>query len=154
MKFSVLKSPIYTSLLLLRKMMLKTHSFPLRVYIEDTDAEGMVYYANYLKFAERARTECLRSIGINHAEMIKKDGLMFVVRSCHLNCLASGRLDDVLEIKTHFKKVGGVKVEVSQSITRETRIIATLGVFLAGINFSNKPVKLCAPQNNPQGLQL
>lgn len=124
--------------------MLKTHSFSLRVYIEDTDAGGIVYYANYLKFAERARTECLRSIGISHAEMIKRDGLMFVVRSCHLNCLATSHLDDVLEIKTHFKKLGGVKIEVFQSIKREDQVIATLEVVLVCISSSGKPMRLDA----------
>jgi len=122
--------------------MSKPHLFSLRVYIEDTDSGGIVYYANYLKFAERARTELLRFIGISHADMIKNQGIMFVVRSCLLNCLASARLDDVLEVKTYLKRLGRAKVELSQAIVREDQLIATLDVVLACINSSGKPVKI------------
>src|ERR1700722_2178782 len=109
------------------------HSFPVRVYFEDTDTGGIVYYANYLKFAERARTELLRHIGVSHAAMIKEQEIMFVVRSCLLNCLAPARLDDVLEVRTYFKKLGYAKLEVSQAIVCEARLIATLDVVLACI---------------------
>ncbi len=120
----------------------KCHSFSLRVYIEDTDTGGIVYYANYLKFAERARTELLRDLGFSHEDMIRNQGIMFVVRSCLLNCLASARLDDVLEVKTYFKKLGRVKLEVSQAIVREDQLIATLDVVLACVNLSGKPLKI------------
>ena len=122
----------------------KFHSFSFRVYIEDTDLGGIVYHANYLKFAERARTECLRSVDLSYEDLMKKEDATFIVRSCHLNCLASGRLDDVLEVKTHFKKLGGVKIEVFQSIVREDKVIATLEVVLACINSSGKPLRLNA----------
>lgn len=122
--------------------MTKPHCFPLRVYIEDTDAGKIVYYANYLKFAERARTELLRHMGISHAHMMKEKGEMFVVRSCTLNCLASSRLDDVLEVRTFIKKVGHAKLEMSQAILREDHLIATLEVVLACINSLGKPIKI------------
>lgn len=120
----------------------KQHTFPVRVYFEDTDTGGIVYYANYLKFAERGRTELLREVGISHAEMIKKQGMMFVIRSCYLNCLASARLDDVLEVRTYFKKLGHAKIEVSQAIAREDKPIATLEVVLACVNSVGKPLKI------------
>ncbi|OJW51230.1 MAG: tol-pal system-associated acyl-CoA thioesterase [Alphaproteobacteria bacterium 41-28] len=120
----------------------KFHTLPLRVYFEDTDTGGLVYYANYLKFAERGRTELLRYLGISHAEMIKKQGVMFVVRSCLLNCLAPARLDDVLEVRTYFKKLSYAKLEVSQTIVREDQLIATLEVVLACINALGKPIKM------------
>ncbi len=120
----------------------KYHAFPIRVYFEDTDTGGIVYYANYLKFAERGRTELLRHLGISHAEMIKKQGVMFVIRSCLLNCLASARLDDVLEVRTYFKKLTHVKLEVSQSIVRNDKLIATLEVVLACVNSLGKPIKI------------
>jgi acyl-CoA thioester hydrolase len=120
----------------------KPHCFTLRVYIEDTDIGGIVYYANYLNFAERARTELLRDIGISHADMIRNQGVMFVVRSCLLNCLASARLDDVLEVKTYLKRLGRAKIELSQAIVREDQLVATLDVVLACINSSGKPVKI------------
>jgi acyl-CoA thioester hydrolase len=119
----------------------KTHSFPVRVYMEDTDAQGLVYFANYLKFAERARTELLRSRGISHATLIK-EGVMFVVYSCLLNCLASSRLDEVLEVRTDLKKLGYVKLEVSQAIFRGEILIATLDIGLAFVNVSGKPIKM------------
>ena len=122
--------------------MSNVHRFSLRVYLEDTDGIGIVYYANYLKFAERARTEFLRYFDISHAEMIKEQGVMFVVRTCTLNCLASARLDDVLEVRTHLKKPGRAKLEVSQAILREEKLIATLEVTLACINPMGKPVRL------------
>ena len=120
----------------------KYHTFPIRVYFEDTDTAGIVYYANYLKFAERGRTELLREMGVSHAEMIKKQGLTFVIRSCLLNCLASARLDDVLEVRTYFKKLTHVKLEVSQSIVRNNQLIATLEVVLACVNSLGKPIKI------------
>lgn len=120
----------------------KFHTFPIRVYFEDTDTGGIVYYANYLKFAERGRTELLRYLGVSHSEMIKKQGVMFVIRSCLLNCLAPARLDDLLEVRTYFKKLGGAKLEVSQTIVREDQLIATLEVVLACVNSLGKPIKL------------
>lgn len=120
------------------------HTFPIRIYLEDTDAGGIVYYANYLKFAERARTELLRDIGIDHAELINEHGIMFVVRSCLLNCLASARLNDVLEVRTHLKKPGRAKFEISQIIVREEQLVATLEVVLACINSHGKPLRLDA----------
>lgn len=118
------------------------HIFPIRIYLEDTDAGGIVYYANYLKFTERARTEFLRDLSIDHAELINEYGIMFVVRSCLLNCLASARLNDVLEVRTHLKKPGRAKFELSQVIMREEQPIATLEVVLACINSHGKPIAL------------
>ena len=120
----------------------KVHRFPLRIYFEDTDSGGIVYHANYLKFAERARTELLRHIGVTHTEMRKEKGMMFVVRSCLLNCLAPAHLDDVLEVRTYLKKLGHVKLDLSQVIVREDQSIATVDVVLACINSLGKPVKM------------
>jgi tol-pal system-associated acyl-CoA thioesterase len=120
-----------------------SHIFSLRVYMEDTDAGCIVYYANYLKFAERARTEALRAIGGNLPTLQGQDRFL-VVRSCLLNCLASARLNDVLEIRTHFKKPGRARFEVSQVIVREDQLIATLEVVVACINSQGKPVRLDA----------
>jgi len=120
----------------------KSHVFPLRVYFEDTDTGGIVYYANYLKFAERARTEFLRDLGFSHSKMMKEQKIMFVVRSCLLNCLAPAYLDDVLEVRTHLKKAGRVKLELSQVIGREDQSIATLDVVLACVTLNGKPAKI------------
>jgi acyl-CoA thioester hydrolase len=117
-------------------------TFPTRVYFEDTDAGGIVYYANYLKFAERARTEALRSLGFSQFTLMKEKDLRFVVRSCHLNCLAPAYLDDILDIKTYFKEPKYAKLVVSQVILREDQLIASLEVVLACINPEGKPVRI------------
>ncbi len=122
--------------------MKNAHTFPIRVYIEDTDMGGIVYHANYLKFAERARTELLRSLGFNRSELVAKKDNAFVVRTCVLNCLAPACLDDVLEVRTHLKKMGHAKLDLSQDIFCEDKPIATLDVVLACVNSKGKPVKL------------
>jgi acyl-CoA thioester hydrolase len=126
----------------LKEKMPKSHTFSVRVYFEDTDTGGIVYYANYLKFSERARTEFLRDFGFSHFKIMKEQEVMFVVRSCVLNCLAPAHLDDVLEIKTHLKAPGHAKLALSQVIMREDQIIATLEVVLACVNLKGKPVKM------------
>lgn len=120
----------------------KGTSFSVRVYFEDTDAGGIVYYANYLKFAERGRTEALYGLGLNHTQLKQKYDHMFVVRHCVLNCLAPAYLDDVLEVRTSFKKVGRAKVDISQSIIRDDKLIVTLEVVLACVNSYGRPVKI------------
>lgn len=123
------------------------HVHRLRVYIEDTDAGGMVYYANYLKFAERARTEMLRAAGFSHAEMIGADGLMLVVRRCAVDFLKSARLDDDLEIETRVLDIGGASVELEQLVRRPSRggaaeLLVTLKVLIACITMAGRATRL------------
>ena len=89
-----------------------------RVYYEDTDAGGVVYYANYLKFMERARTEWLRQCDINHEELIRRDGVMFVVRSARMEFRKPARLDDVLEVDAGIRDYGGASITFAQAIRR------------------------------------
>lgn len=117
-------------------------SFPIRVYLEDTDAGGLVYHATYLRFAERARTEALRSRGFTWSALREDQGIRVVVRSCHLNCLAPAYLDDVLEVKTYFDVPKYAKLAVSQAIMREGKLIASVNVVLACINAQGKPVRI------------
>ena len=83
-----------------------THVFPLRVYYEDTDAAGIVYYANYLKFAERARTELMRLLGAEHRTMMAEDGIGFAVRAVAAEYLQPARLDDAIAVHTRVERVG------------------------------------------------
>ena len=83
------------------------HRFAIRVYYEDTDAGGVVYHANYLGFAERARTEALRDLGVPHAQMQAQHGLIFMVRRVKLDYLAPARLDDSLSVLTTVTAVRG-----------------------------------------------
>ena len=89
--------------------------WPLRVYIEDTDFGGLVYYANHLKYMERARTECLRAAGWSQAELVKA-GLIFVVGRVDMRYLAPARLDQELCIQTRIKEHKGARVRFSQSV--------------------------------------
>jgi acyl-CoA thioester hydrolase len=96
------------------------HRYRTRVYYEDTDAGGIVYHANYLRFAERARTEALRDIGVPHAEMAEQHGLFFMVRRVKVDYLAPARLDDSLLVATTTRVVAGASVELRQGVLRES----------------------------------
>jgi acyl-CoA thioester hydrolase len=118
------------------------HRFPVRVYFEDTDAGGVVYYANYLKFAERARTEMMRDAGAAHSALIEKRGLSLVVRRCEADYIASARLDDVLEVESHITGFGGATVDAEQIIRRDGSDIVRIRVRLALINRAGRPARL------------
>jgi len=94
------------------------HRYRLRTYYEDTDAGGIVYHANYLRFAERARTEALRDMGVAHAEMSALHGLFFMVRRIKVDYLAPARLDDSLEVETTTLAVGAATVDLRQDVVR------------------------------------
>lgn len=96
----------------------QTHVFDLRVYYEDTDAGGIVYYANYLKFAERARTEVLRELGVAQRELMEGEGLAFAVRRCTVDYVAPARLDDLLQIHSTVRALGAASLDIEQSIRR------------------------------------
>lgn len=102
--------------------------YPVRVYYEDTDAGGIVYYANYLKFAERARTEFLRAISIHQQQDLEQKQTGFVVRSCHIEYLASAMLDDALTVSCEVKEVSAASAMVYQEIRRGDTLLAKLEV--------------------------
>ncbi len=109
------------------------HRYPLRIYFEGTDAGGIVYHANYLRFAERARTEALRDAGIPHAELVRRFNLMFVVRSAKLDYLRPARLDDSLVVLTAPLHVGGASVSLRQEFRHagEEQSLVTVELRLA-----------------------
>jgi acyl-CoA thioester hydrolase len=118
------------------------HVLPLRVYYEDTDSGGMVYYANYLKFAERARTEMLRLAGFDHGAISDRFGLAFVVRDCTVSYRCPARLDDLLEVRSRFLEVGGASLTAEQVICRETTELARLDVRLACMTGGGRPSRI------------
>lgn len=91
---------------------------PLRVYYEDTDAGGVVYYANYLKFMERARTEWLRSLGFEQDELMRDPGVVFAVRSCSLEFLKPARFNDRLDVSLRVARSGRASLTLDQQILR------------------------------------
>ncbi|MGC8508234.1 MAG: tol-pal system-associated acyl-CoA thioesterase [Thiomonas sp.] len=99
-------------------MTARTFNWPVRVYWEDTDAGGIVYYANYLKFFERARTEWLRSLGLAQSELAAQSGLVFVVADLQLRYAAPARLDDALQIQLRVLDLGAASLQVAQQAWR------------------------------------
>ncbi|HLB81241.1 MAG TPA: tol-pal system-associated acyl-CoA thioesterase [Dongiaceae bacterium] len=122
-----------------------THRFPLRVYYEDTDAAGVVYYANYLKFAERARTEMMRAAGADHAGLAAAHGVALTVRRCEIDYLRPARLDDLIEVETRILEVGGAAVDGEQVIRRDGVDLARIRVRLACVDQAGRATRLPAP---------
>jgi acyl-CoA thioester hydrolase len=120
------------------------HRFPLRVYFEDTDAGGVVYYANYLKFAERARTEMMRAAGVPHAAMIERHGLSLVVRRCEADYMGAARLDDRLEVESCITGCGGATVDAEQIVRRDGRDLVRIRIRLACVNRAGRAARLPA----------
>lgn len=119
-----------------------THSFSVRVYYEDTDAAGIVYYANYLKFAERARTEALRLSGIDQSDLLRDEKIGFVVRRCTVDFLKPARLDDLLTIETRLHDISRVSVAMLQTIRRGEETLVTCEVKLAVVGGDMKLTKM------------
>lgn len=118
------------------------HSFPIRVYYEDTDAAGIVYYANYLKFAERARTEALRLCGFEQSDLLREEQIGFVVRRCTVDFLKPASLDDLLTIETRLTDISKVSVKMHQEVRRGAETLVMLEVKLAVVGTGMKLAKL------------
>jgi acyl-CoA thioester hydrolase len=124
------------------------HVFRTRVYYEDTDAAGIVYYANYLKFAERARTEILREAGIVQQEMARTMGIAFAVRSVSVDYILPARLDDALVVESETVEVGGATADGIQTVRRavDGAELARLRVRLACLKLADgKPTRIPEP---------
>jgi acyl-CoA thioester hydrolase len=110
---------------------LPVFAWPIRVYYEDTDAGGIVFYANYLKFFERARTEWLRALGVNQSELADQTGMIFVVRRTALDYTAPSRLDDLLAIVSRIAKLGHASVDFIQEAWRGDILLASGSIRVA-----------------------
>ena len=120
----------------IKKLDFCTH-YSVRVYYEDTDAGGVVYYANYLKFVERARTEFLREIGIPHEDIKKKWSVEFVVRSSLIDYIKPAFLDDLLEVRTYCVEVRGASSTLKQVVLKEDTLIVDTTIKIACISMEN-----------------
>lgn len=120
------------------------HVFPVRVYYEDTDAAGIVYYVNYLKFAERARTEMLRLLGREQQHMMESEGVAFAVKSARIEYFRPARLDDSLAVRTGLIEVAGASLKVRQRIFRGAELLADMQIRLAVMDRSGRPTRLPA----------
>lgn len=119
-----------------------THHWPIRVYYEDTDLAGIVYYANYLKFIERARSEMVRGLGIDQAALKRDHDIVFAVRRVEADYRAPAKFDDELVVETKLVRASPVRLELAQDILRDDGVIFAAQVTLVTINFEGKVAKL------------
>jgi acyl-CoA thioester hydrolase len=118
------------------------HSFECRVYYEDTDLAGIVYYANYLKFIERARSEWVRSLGIDQAQLKADSGAVFAVRHLTADYLIPAKFDDVLTITTEVLDAKGARIVLDQQVLRGDAVLFDARVTLVAIGASGAPARL------------
>ena len=123
--------------------MLKKSSYLLRVYYEDTDLAGIVYYANYLKFIERARSEMLKNANVNQMDLIKR-GYFFVVTSLKADYLKPAYFEDSLKVITEVEKIKGASIILQQTIFRSEKVLFEASIRLALIDKSGKAARLPA----------
>ncbi|WAC71841.1 tol-pal system-associated acyl-CoA thioesterase [Roseateles sp. SL47] len=117
----------------------------LRIYWEDTDAGGVVFYANYLKFMERARTEWLRALGFEQEVMRRDEGLMFVVSDTALRYLAPARLDDWLRVTVHPTEIGRVSLTIDQQVWRGETLLTVGRIRIGCVDAASlKPARIPA----------
>ena len=113
-----------------------------KVYYEDTDAGGVVYYANYLKYLERARTEALSTIGLSNLQIKNKFGALIIVKSCNIEYKKSSKLEDELKIRSFIKSVTKTSFYMNQIITNSDTTVVEAQVHLVFVNENSKPVKV------------
>jgi len=126
----------------INKISILKHSNNIRVYYEDTDAGGLVYHANYLKFAERARTEMLRKMKIEQLILKNEYDIQFVVKNLFIEFFKSAQLDDLLNIKSIILNISAAKIIMEQTIYKKMIVLAKIDVTLGSVNTKGKPSRL------------
>jgi|TARA_B110000438_G_C15722723_1_gene610581 acyl-CoA thioester hydrolase len=119
--------------------------YKVKVYYEDTDAGGVVYYANYLNFLERARTESLANIGLSNKKIKEDFNAMIIVKSCNIQYKKSAKLEDELSVRSFVKNITNTSLSMMQIITRKEELIAEALVHLVFLNKLGKPIKIPEP---------
>ena len=123
---------------------LPPHQFACRVYYEDTDLAGIVYYANYLKFIERARTEWVRGLGVDQGKLKSDAGVVFAVRRVEAEYLSPARFDDELVVQTAVQVVGGARLVLRQDVLRGDALLFSALVTLVALTATGAPTRLPA----------
>lgn len=121
-----------------------THRFKIRIYYEDTDLAGIVYYANYLRFIERARSEWVRALGVDQVALKADEGVVFAVRRIEADYLAPAGFDDEVEVVTQVEAVTGARLVLNQDVTRAGQVLFSSIVTLVTLNEQGAPVRLPA----------
>lgn len=119
------------------------HVWPIRVYYEDTDLAGLVYYANYLRFIERARSEMVREVGIDQVAL-KSAGLVFAVRSLHADYLSPARYDDLLSVQSRVQGLKPASLALLQDVRRGDTLLFRARVVLALVTDAGRPARIPA----------
>ncbi|EAQ10783.1 acyl-CoA thioester hydrolase [Maritimibacter alkaliphilus HTCC2654] len=127
-----------------------THTFPVHVYYEDTDLAGIVYYANYLKFIERARTEWIRGIGVDQTRVKEEQGIVFAVRRVEADYHKPAKFDDDLTVETSVEAMTGVRIVLKQDIKRDGELLFSSTVTIVALTETGAPARL--PANIRQNL--
>ena len=128
--------------------MSKEFRFDVKVYYEDTDSGGVVYYANYLKFLERARTEIITSIGLNNKKLLNDYGVLIIVKSCNIEYKKPAELEDILKISSKVISSTRTSFVMRQIILKQSDIISEAEVRLVCVNPKGKPVQIPGPIND------
>ena len=118
------------------------HKLAIRVYYEDTDAGGIVYYANYLRFAERGRTEWLRELGFENSELLAQKGIALAVTKVSAEYLRPARLDDALVVETRLTALRGASLDMAQAVRRGDEDLVRMTLTLACMNGDGRAVRL------------
>lgn len=121
-----------------------THRFPVHVYYEDTDLAGIVYYANYFKFIERARTEWVREAGVDQVALKADEGIVFAVRRVEADYLAPAKFDDDLTVETEVEAITGVRIVLNQTVKRDETVLFVSQVTLVALGETGQPTRLPA----------
>jgi acyl-CoA thioester hydrolase len=121
-----------------------SHSMEIRVYYEDTDLAGIVYYANYLKFIERGRTEFVRAAGVDQARLKAEAGIVFAVRRIEADYITPAKFDDVLEVKTEIASISVARIVMRQEVRRDAETLFSAVVTLAALQENGRPARLPA----------
>jgi len=120
----------------------KKFKYNTKVYYEDTDAAGIVYYANYLKFLERARSEAIYSIGLTNKKLLSDHGTIIIVKSCNIDYKKPAKFEDSLEIISEIKTISKSSFTMDQIIKRKDEIISESEIVLVTVNAEGKPIKI------------
>ena len=122
--------------------MKKTFNYKFKIYYEDTDSGGVVYYANYLKFFERARSEAIYSMKLSNKILLNNYGILIIVKSCNTKYIRPAKLEDKLEIKSIVKSITKTSFIMNQFIYRKKELITEADIHLVSVDQSGKPKKI------------
>ena len=122
--------------------MAKKFNFTVKVYYEDTDSGGVVYYANYLKFLERARSEAIYSLGYTNSGLLKKYNVLLIVKSCNIEYKKPAKFENILDVVSEVTSFTKTSFIMKQNILRDSELISVADIHLVAVDKNGKPSKL------------